>query len=555
MAGSSSKLWLGFILLLYFWASSSASSLEADSNSTVSKQPRSSLLSEESIEEFSCVCYNSACEDDDICYTRAACYSYYNVEDGAEEKGCMRSSDSARLMCKAGPTIMCCYDGDLCNEDLNPTSAESEEAQSADSHVSTMAITILALFIAFVIIVAIGIYFMRKCHMERMQELEKYREAGRLEGGLRTTHVGDSTLADWMNSATSGSGSGLPFLIQRTMARQIDLICLIGKGRYGEVWKGNFKGETVAVKKFASRDEQSWARETEVYNTMMLRHENILGYIGSDMTSKNNTETVLWLVSYYHPLGSLYEFLQRHEVDNHLLLKLCLSAANGIAHLHLDIKGHNNGKPAIAHRDIKSKNILVKEDLTCCIADLGLAVTHDSTSDVISIPKNNHRVGTKRYMSPEILDERLNTSNFESFKQADVYAFALVIWEAGRRCVSGGFVETYNPPFYDVVNNDPSFDEMRKVVCIDNYRPVIPNPWYSNPTLSLLAKLIKETWCANPSSRLTIHRVRKTLLKAIEQLPEEVDATEKNNSGDPLLSLPSRQFEEMIKSDYFNNLL
>ena len=83
-----------------------------------------------------------------------------------------------------------------------------------------------------------------------------------------------------------------------------------GKGRYGEVWKGNFKGETVAVKKFASRDEQSWARETEVYNTMMLRHENILGYLGSDMTSKNNTETVLWLVSYYHPLGSLYEFLQ-----------------------------------------------------------------------------------------------------------------------------------------------------------------------------------------------------------------------------------------------------
>jgi len=29
------------------------------------------------------------------------------------------------------------------------------------------------------------------------------------------------------------------------------------------------------------------------------------------------------------------------------------------------------GKPGIAHRDLKSKNILVKNDLTCCIADLG----------------------------------------------------------------------------------------------------------------------------------------------------------------------------------------
>jgi len=35
-------------------------------------------------------------------------------------------------------------------------------------------------------------------------------------------------LQDWMDSATSGSGSGLPFLVQRTMARQIQLISCIG---------------------------------------------------------------------------------------------------------------------------------------------------------------------------------------------------------------------------------------------------------------------------------------------------------------------------------------
>lgn len=31
------------------------------------------------------------------------------------------------------------------------------------------------------------------------------------------------------------------------------------------------------MKIFSSRDEKSWFRETELYNTVMLRHENILG--------------------------------------------------------------------------------------------------------------------------------------------------------------------------------------------------------------------------------------------------------------------------------------
>lgn len=38
-------------------------------------------------------------------------------------------------------------------------------------------------------------------------------------------------------------------------------------------------GESVAVKIFSSRDEQSWYRETEIYNTVQLRHDNILGKV------------------------------------------------------------------------------------------------------------------------------------------------------------------------------------------------------------------------------------------------------------------------------------
>lgn len=55
------------------------------------------------------------------------------------------------------------------------------------------------------------------------------------------------------------------------------LLLFPGKGRYGEVWRGQWQGENVAVKIFSSRDEKSWFRETEIYNTVLLRHENILG--------------------------------------------------------------------------------------------------------------------------------------------------------------------------------------------------------------------------------------------------------------------------------------
>lgn len=76
--------------------------------------------------------------------------------------------------------------------------------------------------------------------------------------------------------------SGLPLLVQRTIARTIVLQESIGKGRFGEVWRGKWRGEEVAVKIFSSREERSWFREAEIYQTVMLRHENILGFIAAD---------------------------------------------------------------------------------------------------------------------------------------------------------------------------------------------------------------------------------------------------------------------------------
>ena len=117
-----------------------------------------------------------------------------------------------------------------------------------------------------------------------------------------------------------------------------------------------------------------------------------------------------------------------------------------VSHLHTEIFG-TKGKPAMAHRDIKTKNILVKRDGTCAIADFGLAVRFDSETNEIDIAPNT-RVGTRRYMAPEVLDETLNKSNIESFKAADMYAFGLVLWEITRRTLTGDKVMKIAVNFY-----------------------------------------------------------------------------------------------------------
>ena len=49
----------------------------------------------------------------------------------------------------------------------------------------------------------------------------------------------------------------------------------------------------MAVKIFTSREERSWFREAEIYQTVMLRHENILGFIAAD--NKGKFDIILYL--------------------------------------------------------------------------------------------------------------------------------------------------------------------------------------------------------------------------------------------------------------------
>lgn len=75
-------------------------------------------------------------------------------------------------------------------------------------------------------------------------------------------------------------------------------------------------------------------------------------------------------------LGSLYDYLKSNTVTWKELCKIAYSMSSGLSHLHLELpaRGNLDMKLAVAHRDFKSKNVLIKSDLTACIGDFGLAL-------------------------------------------------------------------------------------------------------------------------------------------------------------------------------------
>uniref|UniRef100_A0A663N922 receptor protein serine/threonine kinase n=1 Tax=Athene cunicularia TaxID=194338 RepID=A0A663N922_ATHCN len=392
-------------------------------------------------DELLCACDVPHCSQPTC--TGTVCFVSKRKEEGTvtQHRGCF--SQNILENCRTPVTEqygMKCCSSSMCNAELeiflqgDGGTSPSEEPGDLGKAPSlpNLLLMIFVPLLTLLVLAALTALFCWKVAQHR----HKKSDLGDTDLMLKASMLGDSTLEDLLNDdCTTGSGSGLPFLVQRTVARQITLVECVGKGRYGEVWRGVWHGESVAVKIFSSRDEQSWFRETEIYNTVLLRHDNILGFIASDMTSRNSS-TQLWLITHYHENGSLYDYLQRTTLDVETCLGLASSIICGLVHLHVEIFG-TQGKPAIAHRDLKSRNILVKSNRQCCIADLGLAVMHSQGSDYLDIG-NNPRVGTKRYMAPEVLSEQIRTDCFESYKKTDIWAYGLVLWEITRRTVVNG---------------------------------------------------------------------------------------------------------------------
>lgn len=104
--------------------------------------------------------------------------------------------------------------------------------------------------------------------------------------------------------------------------RPIQLIEIKARGRFGAVWKAQFKSEEVAVKIFPIQDKQSWLSEQEIFKLPYMNHPNILQYIGVEKRG-DNLKAEFWLITAYHERGSLCDYLKAHTLTWN---ELCLVA-------------------------------------------------------------------------------------------------------------------------------------------------------------------------------------------------------------------------------------
>jgi len=298
--------------------------------------------------------------------------------------------------------------------------------------------------------------------------------------------------------------------------RPIQLIEIKARGRFGAVWKAQYKTELVAVKILSIQDKLSWLAEQEIFKLPHMNHENILRYIGVEKRGEN-LHSELWLITGFHEKGSLCDYLKANIITWPQLVHIAQTMARGLMHLHEEIPANKVElyKPAIAHRDFKSKNVLLKNDLTACIADFGLALVFQPGKPC---GDTHGQVGTRRYMAPEVLEGAINFSR-DAFLRIDMYACGLVLWELASRCTAQeGPIGEYQLPFESEVGQHPSLEDIQECVVHKKLRPELRHTWKSHPGLVALCDTMEECWDHDAEARLSASCVMERIACQSRQL-------------------------------------
>jgi hypothetical protein len=195
---------------------------------------------------------------------------------------------------------------------------------------------------------------------------------------------------------------------------------LLGKGGFGKVYKGVLQAskQNVAIKRVSPESKQGMKEFiAEITILGHLRHRNLVQLLGY---SRHKSE--LLLVYDYMPNGSLDRFL--HGQGNQTLDWVCRfniikGIASGLCYLHED------WEKVVIHRDIKTSNVLLDNEMNGRLGDFGLARLHNHGTDA----HTTHLAGTWGYIAPELA--RLGRAT----KATDVFAFGVFMLEVacGRR--------------------------------------------------------------------------------------------------------------------------
>lgn len=182
-------------------------------------------------------------------------------------------------------------------------------------------------------------------------------------------------------------------LSEESLMRQpeevFDIICKLGEGSYGSVYKALHKesGQVLAIKQVPiDTDLQEIIKEISIMQQCDSPH--VVKYYGSYFKDSD-----LWIVMEYCGAGSVSDImrLRKKTLNEEEIATIIYDTLRGLEYLHLRRK---------IHRDIKAGNILLNTQGHAKLADFGVA---GQLSDTMA--KRNTVIGTPFWMAPEVIQE------------------------------------------------------------------------------------------------------------------------------------------------------
>ncbi|XP_057988930.1 leucine-rich repeat receptor protein kinase HPCA1 [Hevea brasiliensis] len=199
---------------------------------------------------------------------------------------------------------------------------------------------------------------------------------------------------------------------------------IIGIGGYGRVYRGILTGGKLVAIKRAQRGSLQGNVEfkTEIELLSRVHHKNLVSLVGFCYELDEQM-----LVYEHISNGTLKDSISGKsgiQLSWARRLQIALDSARGLTYLH------ELANPPIIHRDIKSTNILLDDQLTAKVADFGLSKPLDHTEGHVSTQVK----GTMGYMDPEYFMTQQLTD------KSDVYSFGVVMLElvTGRNPIHHG---------------------------------------------------------------------------------------------------------------------